>query len=511
MNRKQATLLIGSGITMPGNLRLMPILGGIGLFLFAAFAGLAVGMFGVQAGAAFAALIIGAVAFFLPLRYLVAMTVIVAFVVMGQLIYFARIEKASWLPFLLGLLLLVRLPGELMHRNFRSPWQLPFAPMQSKAVTVILFSYLITLVATTLINRNGPLQVFVSSKEYLFLWGLYFVIAAGLVAPSLIARIWSLLPWLLPLQLPLVLYQRFVVAARRAVLRMGAEWDAVVGAFGGDPDGGGASGAMGIFIVFAITLSVARWRQGTLKGSHCIVIVGSGLVTLLLAEVKFAVLLLPIAFAVAFRREFSLRPVAALASLIVTGTVTALVLFSYQAQFSNDAIERSNSGYFERNFSAATDNRFINHQTGEIGRVAAITFWAGQQYGPVEFLIGHGLGSSRKGDLVTGEAAKRWMFNIARSSLAILLWETGLLGTFIFTTMLLAAYSRAHKISCSPLIPESERSVLLACGAGLIILLLELPYNTDIFYAPQIQILMMLMLGQLAVSGGRLVKAKHGS
>jgi hypothetical protein len=319
------------------------------------------------------------------------------------------------------------------------------------------------------------------------------------------AKIWTLLPWLLPLQLPLIFYQRFVVAARRAVMHMGAEWDAVVGAFGGDPDGGGASGAMGIFVVFAITLAVTRWRQGSYKGAHCLIIVASGLITLLLGEVKFAVLLLPISIAVAFRREFLARPVAAFGGLLIAGAMAALLLLSYQAQFSSAAVERSEAGYFERNFKADSDGQFINYRTGDIGRVAAIRFWNAQQTGAVETLIGQGLGSSRKGDLAVGEAAKRWPFNIARHSLAILLWETGLLGTSVFILMLAAAYFYAHKIASDPRTVAEDKPVLLACGAGLVLLVLELPYNTDIFYSPQIQILLMLILGQIALSGGKLV------
>lgn len=480
------------------------ILAGVGLTLLAVISGMAVAVFGIQAAVFLTVLVLGAASLFFPLRYIVVILFIVGFVVMGQLIYFARIDKAAWLPFLLGLLLYVRLPGELMHRNLRNPAHTSYQPVQSNAVVGFLVLYFSTVVATTLINQSAPLQVFISSKEYLFLWGLYFVISTGLIAPELMTRIWNLLPWLLPLQLPLIFYQRFYVATQRADIRLGAEWDAVVGAFGGNPDGGGSSGAMGIFVVIAMTLALARWRQGSFKGTHCCIILASGLTALLLAEVKFAVLLLPISIAVAFRREFLARPVAAFFALIAAGLIAALILFSYKAQFSNESIERSTGNYFEHIYKASTDDRFINLQTGEIGRVAAIRFWADQQTGGVGTLIGEGMGASRKGSMVVGPAAKRWMFNIARSSLAILLWETGLLGTAAFILMLVAAYFYAHKIAGDPRTLPEERPILLTCCAGLVLLLLELPYNTDIFYAPQIQILMMLFLGQVSVSGGRL-------
>lgn len=477
-------------------------LGVVAFLILGIVGGLAIGFIGPTAGLFLSAMVLGAAGLLLPLRHLVLLTIIVAYIVMGQLVYFARVDKAIWLPFLLGLAILVRLPGDMMQRRLSAPHQSPYAPAQSGPVSVLIAVYFLTVVATTVINQNGFLQVFISSKEYVFLWSIYLAITAGLVAPDLLKRIWHLLPWLLPLQLPLIFYQRFVVAARRAVSRMGAEWDAVVGAFGGDPDGGGSSGAMSLFVVFAMVLAITRWRNGTMKPAHCALIVGSGLLTLALAEVKFAVLMLPVAIFFAFRREFLARPVAALLALVASAAIAGGTLYLYKQQYSNAEIDRSQAGYFEHMFSASTDDSFINHRTGEIGRVAAIKFWAQQQTSAVEMLIGQGMGSSRKGDMAVGEAARKWMFNIARSSLAIMLWETGLLGTAAFVAMLGFAYLRAHSLAVNPRTSTEDRPLLAACAAGFVLLAAELPYNTDIYYSPQIQILLMLMLGQVAISGG---------
>lgn len=483
---------------------LMAILISLAVILISIISGAAIAQFGLSAAIVVIGVFGGLVCFFLPLRYLLVLTVLSAYLLMGQLIYFARIEKALWIPFLFGLILLVRLPADLMRRNRENPWQTSFDPQLSPALRMLIGTYFSTVIASTLINQNGVMQIIITSKEYFFLWGIFFVIGAGLINEKQLKTLWRLSPWLVVLQFPLVLYQRFVIAPKRAATKMGAEWDAVVGVFGGDPNGGGASGAMGLFSVFAMVMMLVLLHQGFVKKSHTVLIVLTGVATLALSEVKFAVLLLPIALLVAFRKDFFSKPIAALSAVIVGGVLTVGLLAVYQAQYSNEAVERSGSGYFDRNITAATDAQFINYRTGEIGRVAAITFWAEQQSNPVGVLIGAGMGASRKGDLATGEAAKRWEFNIARSSLAILLWETGLLGTCAFLLIFFSAFLYALRLERSPHVPSDDKPYLIACSAGLIMLGLELPYNTDIFYSPQMQILFFLILGQLALSGGKL-------
>jgi hypothetical protein len=481
------------------------LLGGVGFLCFAALCGAAIAFIGPLAAVGVTAMMGGIVGFFIPLRYLYALTLISAFLIMGQLIYFARIDKALWLPFLLGLTLLVRFPADLMRRKLSSPWQAPFRPQTPTLLRVLIIVYFLTLVASTLINRNNFLQIFISSKEYLFLWSVFFIISSGLISPQQLRKTWQLFPWLLVLQFPLVLYQRFVIVPQRATQRLGAEWDAVVGAFGGDPNGGGASGAMGIFTVFAMVTAYLLWKNGTMKKKHAWLLLTLGISTLLLSEVKFAVLLLPIAFGIALFKELKARPIAAGIAIVFTTIVTGAVLLAYEAQYAGDIPNNGEQKtYFEQLSSSTTDGNFINFRTGEMGRGAAIQFWVTQQNDLVGALIGNGIGASRKGDLATGTVAKRWPFNIARSSLAILLWEVGLLGTFAFLALLATSFFTLQKLAAHAQTPPEDKPFLLAASAGVGMLGLAMPYNTDLIYSPQIQILLMLFLGQIALTGGRL-------
>lgn len=485
-------------------------LAAIALLLFAAFTGLAVAVMDTWGAAVIVALFLGMISLFLPVRYFIVLFIFLTFVVVGQLEYFAHIQRAFWIPFLLGLVLLVRFPAELMRRNKQHAWQASFQPKQASSVTLLLGIYFATLIATTLINFDKPLQVFVSGKEYFFLWSIYLVIAGGMINPALLTRIWSYLLWLLPLQLPIIFYQRFVVSAQRAD-KYSAAWDAVVGAFGGNPDGGGASGAMGIFVVFAIAMALCQWRQHTLRGWHCFLIVGSGLIAILLAEVKFAVLMLPVVIGIAFLRDVFARPLAALGGIFLSVALAGLLLFAYEKQYWSDYQQKHIGSYTGNVFAGSVDPDSINMETGEMGRIAAIKFWMQRQTNVVHSLIGQGPGASRKGALVVGNAAKPWPFNIDRSTLVILLWEVGILGTASFVLMLCAAAWRAYKLSGDVRLPAAEHATLRACSAGLVLLMLALPYNTDIIYSPQIQILLILILGQLAIAGGRFASSSPPS
>lgn len=479
------------------------------LALFALIAGLATAVVGSLAAIGAMAMIVGVCAFFLPLPWLVVALFAISFVVTGQVIYFARFDKALWFPFLVGALLLVRFP---IDRMLSAKGKVEVAQRAMPWVSIALAVYFATVLASSAINRIGPLQLLVTSKEYLFLWGLYLILAVELVGLALVRKIWRWLPWLVVAQLPLILYQRLVVVPARAARALGAEWDAVVGAFGGNPDAGGSSGAMGIFCTLVIVLAVARWRQKDLSGRDCLMLIGGAMLSLAMAEVKFAILLIPVAFSVLFLHEILRRPFQGLLAIALAVVLSLGVLAAYKAQYSKVQGGETLTEYFEGMFSSSTDDEFVNLRTREIGRVAAITFWS-RQHGwdsPSHFLIGHGIGSSRIGETVVGEAARKWPFNIARSALAILLWEVGLVGATALVLALLAGAWRGHHLAQSANLAPGDRALASGCAVALVLAVCALPYNTDLMYAHQTQIITLLSLGTLLMLSRRATGPREG-
>lgn len=472
--------------------------------VFAVLAGAGTALIGPMAAAAFAAMLLGIAALFLPIRWLVVGLVLVSFLITGQLIYFARIDKALWFPFLVGALMLVRFPLDRMQRGHRPLHEAEVPPRTPAGIKVFIALYMATLFSSTLFNGVPPLQMLVSFKEYLFLWGLYLVLAAGLVRPAFVLRIWAVLPWLMLLQLPLIAYQRFVVAPSRQ--NIGAAWDAVVGAFGGNPMAGGSSGAMGLFCVVMILVVIARWRAGLLPFWQALVLVLSGLLGIGLAEIKFAVLLLPIGFTLLFLREFARRPLQGLVAVAVGTALAGAILVGYQAQYGRADKGESTEEYFESMFSSSTDANFVNLRTREIGRVAAIRFWA-DKHGlddPMRLFIGHGAGASRVGETVVGDAAKPYPFNISRSALAMLLWETGLIGAGAFVAMMAAAWWSLFRLSADARLDPPSRVAASSMAVAVVLFAAGLPYNTDLLYSHQVQVMLMLCMGFAAMMNGRI-------
>nr|WP_295130994.1 hypothetical protein [uncultured Roseateles sp.] len=486
--------------------RLTSVAVGVVFLAIAMLGGLATALFGKVATLFFSVLIVGFFGLVVPVRMMVPALVVMSFLVAGQLTYFARIDKALWLPFLIGLLLLIRFPFDLMQRAPGNNHQYDFDPKLGFAIKASLFVYFATLAASTAINTVGPLQILVSAKEYFFLWVLLLIFSFGLVRPELIEKIWHWLPWLMVFQIPLILYQRFVIAPSRAVRHMGAEWDAVVGAFGGNPEGGGASGAMGMFCVVAMAYTVARWRRGLIGGFPAGVLVLCGFASIALAEVKFAVLLLPLGFAVIYIRQFLKKPVETAFAMLAVFVISFSVLVLYKTQFSNDGESQSVGEYIESTFkSRSNDDDFVNYRTGELGRKAALVFWKQQHdvYALDKLLIGHGAGASRVGDMVVGEAAKRWPFNIARSSLAILLWETGVIGSVAVIAMLSFCFVGLFRYVSDERLSQEQQSLAAGMSVAVMTVAASLPYNTDFLFAHQTQILLLLSLGYLAQLNGK--------
>lgn len=470
---------------------------------FAVFAGLAVALIGPFAAVALSSLLLFVAAMLLPVPLLFGLIVGIVFVVVGQLIYFARIDKAFWIPYLLCLVLYLRLLSPGAGRRSEGA-----GPAMGLAQAMLIVA-LLTAVASSLIRQVPPLQWLVAGKEYFFLLGILMCFVAGVVGTVDVERLLRFLPWFLALQLPAVLYQRFYVVAHRAG---DSAFDAVVGLFGGDPQGGGASGAMAIFSVFACVVAIEAWRArrwGAWRAGLTLVL---ALLPILLAEVKFALLLLPLAAVLVFGREVRRHPVRSVAAIVGGALLAGGLLLAYQYQFTSDRTKEGRSvgeyaaSIVERNFGADQ----VNLRTLEVGRVAALVMWSRRNgwHDPAGLLIGHGIGATRVGNLVVGEVAKAYRIRVGRTSLAILLWELGLVGALATVTGLLAAAVAAFRQARRD--EQAPRAWMLrAAGIGLVLVLLGLPYNTDFVEVAQIQVLAWCLAGYVvAAARERLPRAR---
>ncbi len=485
-----------AALKMPAFLRikLSGVLWFFGILLTGMVSGALTAVGGTKAVAVIAGAVLGGLALaFLSLDRIFICQVVLIYLVVGQMQYFAHISKAFWIPYLLGAALLITLPMTLMGRKQNTKNR----TILSYEAALVLF--LALLISATLFARPGLLLVMLSVRDYLFLWGFYILIATGLISLPAVDKFWQWLPWLVPVQFPVVMYQRFVVAKNRVAQHIqGASFDAVVGLFGGDPEAGGASGAMGIFIVFAILLVISQWRAGLTSTGRLVLVAMTGLVSIGLAEVKFAIVMLPIGIAILYRNDLLRRPARALFMLLFSVGGAFAILVAYQMQFSHtqEGEDKSMGVYLENTISRQADMQSIG-PTGEMGRGTALRFWW-LKHGadePVHFFLGHGVGATFVGSTVIGDATRKYPFKLRRSTLSCLLWESGLLGTIVLCLVLgLASESAWRAATAVEKLSLRHASILRAISAGLLLILFELPYNTDLIEIPSIQFLTIVML-----------------
>lgn len=446
-------------------------------------------------------LLIGALAgtflFLLDNERLMLLLGILVFLVIGQLMYFARINQALWIPYGLGVLLFLRLPGAWVANPLaRSRFGLPLA--------LPLCLFLLLIVVSAVVNTAPLLQVVVGAKGMVLLWSVYLLLALFAVPFSTLERGLRLLFVLVVLQIPLVLYQLLVVVPTRSNAggRHGVSWDAIVGTFGGDPQGGGASGSMAYILVLAMILALSLRRYRQISTLSCAAVWTLALLVIGVAEVKVVVVLLPIGIATLFWREVYRRPVLALLGGVVTLGLSLSVLLVYNQLDSDSSTgqARDLGSLIDSTFGYSLDPTMINRETGEMGRNAALVFWykEGWQRDTLRGLVGYGPGASRSAsNFSVGEVARKYSFSIDRSTAAQLLWEVGLLGFVLYVGMIVWGAWLALR-SAPWFDNDNTKATLEACGAGLVMMLVMVPYVRDLLEGPALAFTLMYLLGYAA-------------
>jgi hypothetical protein len=275
---------------------------------------------------------------------------------------------------------------------------------------------------------------------------------------------------------------------------------------------------MALFLVMMSLAAISLWRHRLMALWQVIALVVIALACITLAEVKFAILMIPFGVAMLYRRELLHHPLRSLTVLVLATTLAGGVLVAYKTQFSDvrGVGHSSLHDYVAQAVERSSDADFVNPATGEMSRAAALKFWW-QRHDlddPVNFFLGHGIGASRMG-LVEGEMAHPLSFRIDRSTMAIYLWEVGVLGVLTVIALLLLGAWQAGRVArlsddnARALgVKPFERAISAAISASLVLFVVELPYNTDFANVPAMQLLVALMLGQVVLINARIPPGK---
>ena len=439
----------------------------------------------------------GLILLFAPIQLVLGIFLFLTFVVVGPLVSIARIAQGSWVPYIFALALLFRVPMEWYHTSKTSD---NFGPHRNKKFSPVMVAvgwYFVLVLISLLANLPSPQQFLVGAKMYLFIWGVFLLLAVSSISPKLLEQVWKGVIVVAILQLPFALYQRLFEVGRREANGVGfMSLDAIVGTFPGG-EGGGASGSLAMFCVFAMALAIALRRNKALGAGVTVLVVLASLLSIGLGEVKVIIVLFPLALLVMNYREVIRRPLHFLAIGAAGLVILAGILTFYGAQWESGQ-KGARGGYLENAFGYVLDPDAVKAD-GHVGRAAALNLWYRDgRSTPQTFLLGYGPGASQNSSTAKGVVASRYApLQVNSTTAAGMLWDIGILGLVAFFAISIIAFFEALRLSSVGQIPAFHRSTLEACALMMALTGVAIPYDKSLLGVPQFQVLFLLALFQI--------------
>jgi hypothetical protein len=437
-----------------------------------------------------------------PIRQILAAMLLTGFLAAGMMEYFLRFEQMHWIVAFLFAALLARLPMLLLSS--------PVLPRSwaVNPIVVCLFCYYSAVLIAIGINMPPLLQTVAGVKQYAIPLGLLAVVACTRL-PWFWVSVWRTIPVLMILQMPVALLQHVLFV--KEIYRpsgMQVTWDAVVGTFGGNPEGGGASGALALFLCFGTIVTVALMRARLVSRRLAWCAWMSALMVMVLAEIKVLIFLMPIAFLIYNRRRLFRSPLSmfawcGLSAVFIAGLLLTYSVVHWRTAGQNYETPEQIFAFLVRDEgSVDAQNRF----TGEVSRIGALFLWwrHNVQAGDVSAtLFGHGPAASKVSlTFGYGQAAKLYPFNLNTSSLSALLWDLGIAGALTFIGVLATAahagFTTARRYAGQD---PAQQAIFETCAIGALLLIITLPYNLDAIETTAIQMLLAVIVG-LALNSG---------
>ena len=439
----------------------------------------------------------GLVVLMTPLRTIYWLLMVMSFLLLGPVQYFFHISQVQWLPALLGMALYLQSLILLLGQGARA---------EEYRIPAFLFWIVVAAsgaIFSSIVGGTNTVELIMASRNWILVWGALPVFVVGAIDAATIEKLWRLLLGVVVVQPPLALYQlKFVAARRRAEGIGGSSWDAVVGTFPGTDIGGSDSAAMGTFLLIMIVAAVALGSSRFLSRWKVIIIVVSAVVTIGMMEVKAVVLLIPVSLAMYFWRDLIRRPMQAILGLALSVAASALIFVGYQRLH----YDQVNLPVRAELYGASVIDRVIiglrtdqqPNAADRLSRGALLVQWWNENPGSgkiAKTVFGHGVGKTQNSNLGVGAVARSYG-DVDRSTVMVLLWETGLLGLGLGIAMLLSAAWLSARLARDLTIPEVHRVLLRVGSIGLLLVLLTLPYKAFAIRTAPMQLFVILMLGQ---------------
>lgn len=446
-------------------------------------------------------------------------TVSIGLVVAGVTqLYAPGLQQVRWLVILasLGLVLHV-LMSRFAITTSSNPSKVP-------AIIWCAVAFILVTMFSVLVNAASLTTIVPGLKGYFQVSGLLFGLAFLLWPMKFIVKLPKVFFWVALLQVPFALHQYFVLVPMRAneMVRHGLiPVDIVSGTFGGDIDGGGMNSLLAVFqlIVFAGLLGLCRYSLisiGRLFGLAVIL-----LSPVLVNEVKVSVVYLLIVFLVVYREVFVTQPVRALGAGLAMLIMLGIFLAAYTV---NAPTEKIQTWTDLAEFTYESNIGYDLDKNGKLTRVATLTTW-GEHHGLrdiVGTLIGHGVAFSRdlsgpsdldssavlsknpstmsRGANSPGRGANKISpsIGIGGTTVAALLWETGVIGLLCVFWLFWAAYRTAVRLERRYADDRWHKAIFRATQAATAVLFVSLWHNNLFVFQVGYQTVVVLLFGYLA-------------
>ncbi|MGK5079747.1 hypothetical protein [Janthinobacterium sp. HLX7-2] len=448
----------------------------------------------IVSGAVFAML-----AFFLVnANILLHLLFLVTFVIQGSALYFFGLRSATWIAVGMAGLFGMRTFMDLVLKNRQQSRR---TTQEGKSVRLVMLpfcAYLLCYMVSIVLNRPSTGQLMSALKSNLPVFSVLLAFYWFAWRPVALEKLWQALIWIGVLQLPVVLYQHFFVSSKRD-----NGFDSVVGTFGGTPLGGGLSSMLVLFIVAVSVYALARWNRGLMSRPLALLIFAIGLAVILLGEVKAAFIWLPLAVFIVLRQRIMKNLFSVMAYGILAVALIGSIYFVYNALYWGQSQSRSAS--LEGKFDAAGgyffDTHGVNYLTGEISRGASLALWAKDATASLpKRLLGYGPGASKSSSSIGGSGviARRYApLNVDATTVAVLLWDVGILGAAAYSLMALGGVILGWRYIRRGQGSAAQMAIVEASVAVLVIYVSLLVYNRTMLDEPTVQLLYLFCLGSV--------------
>jgi hypothetical protein len=325
------------------------------------------------------------------------------------------------------------------------------------ALLIWVLMFILIACFSTLANWHGFKGALLGLKSYFQIWGLMVGVIYLVKSEIDAKRLISFFLILGIFQLPFLLHQFLVLVPKRTSELFASHGvvagDVVAGTFGGSMMGGGRSPDLALLCMFCITLMLAKWRSGYCSTRQLVVAMLFFIFPMFISQVTLFIVLLPIAIFLLFRDRILINPLKSIAVAV------ALVVLAFSIFFVYSLLPSAKSQQEKSIKKSFTDTLEYNlgkkgYGNSVLNRTTVYPFWLKEHaHGDtlVPLLIGHGPGATSGGAVVQDKASlgsTRYRgYGIGLTGLSSLLWEVGLLGTFIVLAMLVSAYRLAGRLA----------------------------------------------------------------